>query len=241
MTIDNNDTRPTTRTSSRRMTSRDLACAGVAGVGILAGLGQAVLWAKIAPQERWIAYTDSDPLALPTESVHRFTAIGMFALISLVIGIVLAVAAWQIRFARSWQLLVSAVLGAGAGSALALWLGPIMAGGELPVNVHPVEHDVMVTMPPSISWTLVAVTPVAVALIYTFMASWHSDPDLGRPGKPGADVPDEVASLTTAPIPVVGPAGPASTGSSPMGPPGVWAGAPPSAPLGKDGAEGQQH
>jgi len=199
-----------------KVPSRNLAYAAVAGVGVLAGLGQAVLWSQIAPQERWVAYVDSDPLSLPTESLHRFTAIGMFALISLVIGIVLAVAAWQIRFARSWQLLVSAGLGAAVGSALALWIGPIMAGGELPVNVHPVDQPVMVTMPPSISWTLVAVTPMAVMLVYTFLAAWHPDPDLGRPptvgGPPpaaGADAGDHsaeaLASMPTAPIPITPP------------------------------------
>jgi hypothetical protein len=142
----------------------------------------------------------------------------MFALISLVIGIVLAVAAWQIRFARSWQLLVSAGLGAAGGSALALWLGPIMAGGELPVNVHPVDQPVIVSMPPSISWTLVAVTPMAVMLIYTFLAAWHPDPDLGRPPAAGVQPPDAgpvtgaqgadaLASMPTAPIPIIPPGG----------------------------------
>jgi hypothetical protein len=186
----------------------------VAGVGVLAGVGQAVLWAAIAPQERWVAYPDRQPAALPTESMHRFTAIAMFALISLVIGVVLAVAAWQIRFARGVAMLLSAGSGAAAGSCLALWIGPMLAGGQLPVNVHPTGIPVMVTMPPSISWMLVVVAPLAVLLIYTVMASWHPDPKLGRrqvargtdaaAGAPAAGPVDwdEMATLTTAPIPL---------------------------------------
>lgn len=201
--------------SSGKLRPRDIACGAVAAVGILAGIGQAVLWSAIAPQERWVAYPNHGPLALPTESTHRFTAIGMFALISLVIGVVLAVAAWQIRFARGAQMLLSAGLGAAAGSSLALWLGPVFAGGRLPVNVHPVGAAELVTMPPSISWTLVVVAPLAVLVIYTFLASWHPDAKLGRPqvtrGSDGLVAGgatdqsvnwDELATLTTAPIPL---------------------------------------
>lgn len=190
-----------------------VACASVGFVGVLIGLGQAVLWAAIAPHERWIAYPDRDPLSLPTESTHRFTAIGMFALISVVIGIVLAVAAWQIRFARSWQMLATAGAGVAGGSCLALWWGPVLAGGQLPVNVHPVGQAVMVSMPPSISWTLVLVAPLFLLLTYAFLASWHPDPNLGHPNREsavahsGSAYPQfgdpAMASRRTAPIPIV--------------------------------------
>lgn len=190
------------------MRSRWVACAAVALVALVAGVGQAFLWSAIAPRQRWIVYRP-DPsrfaqghnfAPLPTENVDRFTAIGMFAMMSLVIGVVIGTAAWQIRFARGLSMLLSAGIGCAVGSSVALWLGPRLAGGVLPAVLagQGVDHDQMVTMPPSISWTSVVVAPLFAVAVYTVTAAWHPDPGLG--GASGRQLEEPF----TAPIPAVG-------------------------------------
>lgn len=192
-------------------------------VGVITGVVQAFVWAWLAPQERWVVLArDGRALALPTESSHRFTSIALFALLSLVIGIVIAVAAWQIRFARGLEMLLAAGGGCAVGSVAALLIGPKLAGGvfpwELVARSGKPAHDLMVSMPPSISWTLLVVAPLAAVGIYTFLVAWHPDTELGRRPRPagggGRPIPgsaadaaywNSLATATTAPIPIAGP------------------------------------
>ncbi|MDQ6657543.1 MAG: DUF2567 domain-containing protein [Actinomycetota bacterium] len=155
-------------------------------VGVIAGVVQAFVWAALAPRERWVVLAkDGSALPLPTESSHRFTSIGLFALMSLLIGIELAVAAWQIRFARGPEMLLAVGLGCAVGSAAALLIGPRLAGGVFPNELVKTSgrptHDLMVSMPPSITWVLVVVAPLLGVAVYTFVAAWHQDAELGRP------------------------------------------------------------
>jgi hypothetical protein len=171
------------------MRSRWVACAVVAVVAVIAGVGQAFLWSAIAPRQRWIVYRP-DPsrfpdghnfASLPTENVDRFTAIGMFAMMSLVIGVVIGTAAWQIRFARGLSMLLSAGSGCAVGSSVALWLGSRLSGGVLPAVLakQGVDHDQIVTMPPGISWTSLVIAPLFAVAVYTVIAAWHPEPGLG--------------------------------------------------------------
>lgn len=165
-----------------------IACLAVGLVALVAGIGQAFLWAATAPHQRWIVYKP-DPqrfpdghnyLSLPTENVDRFTSIGMFAMMSAVIGVVIGVAAWQIRFARGLTMLLAAGIGCAAGSLLALLIGPAMAGGVLPAVLAPTaDHDQLVSMPITISWTVAVVAPMLALVVYTMLAAWHPELDLG--------------------------------------------------------------
>jgi len=190
------------------MGSRWMACAAVGVVAVIAGVGQAFLWSAIAPRQRWIVYRP-DPSRFPdghnfaplaTENVNRFTAIGMFAMMSLVIGVVIGTAAWQIRFARGLPMLLSAGIGCAVGSSVALLLGARLSGGVLPAVLakQGVDHDQIVTMPPGISWTTLVIAPLFAVAVYTVIAAWHPDPGLaGAPRRK----PEEPV---TAPIPGVG-------------------------------------
>lgn len=188
-------------------------------VGVIAGVVQAFVWAWLAPQERWVVLAkDGSALPLPTESSHRFTSIGLFALMSLVIGIVLAVAAWQIRFARGLEMLLAVGLGCAVGSVVALLIGPKLAGGVFPDELVKTSgkpaHDLMVSMPPSITWVLVVVAPLLGVAVYTFVAAWHPDAELGHPrprgvpskmsaaGQPTSPTEGWFAEQITAPIPI---------------------------------------
>lgn len=150
---------------------------------MLAGIAQMGLWLLIAPRQQWVQYArDGSALVLPTEDVYRFTSIAIFSMLSIVIGVVLAVAAWQLRTARGPVMLLAGAAGLAAGSALALWLGPLLAGGDYPWELLAREGtpavDRIVTFPPTISWVTVILSPLFFVLVYTFVATWHSDPGL---------------------------------------------------------------
>lgn len=141
------------------------------------------LWLLIAPRQQWVQYArDGSALVLPTEDVYRFTSIAIFSMLSIIIGVVLAVAAWQLRTARGTTMLLAGAAGLAAGSALALWLGPVLAGGDYPWELLAEQGrpavDRLVTFPPTISWITVIISPLFYVLLYTFMATWHSDPEL---------------------------------------------------------------
>ena len=55
--------------------------------------------------------------ALPTTSTYHFVDVAVFALSGMVIGILLAVGAWQLRAARGWQMIVALVGGSLLGAA----------------------------------------------------------------------------------------------------------------------------
>lgn len=195
-----------------------IACLAVGLVALMAGIGQAFLWAAIAPHQRWIVYKP-DPerfpdghnyLPLPTENVDRFTSIGMFAMMSVVIGVVIGVAAWQIRFARGLTMLLAAGIGCAAGSVLALLIGPAMAGGVLPAVLAPTaDRDQLVSMPITISWTVAVVAPMLALVVYTMLAAWHPELDLGSRRAPAAPADP---SGSTGPNGSAGPSGSAGTG-----------------------------
>ncbi|NNG34630.1 DUF2567 domain-containing protein [Nakamurella aerolata] len=155
----------------------------ITAVGLLAGIAQMGLWLLIAPRQQWVQYArDGSALVLPTEDVYRFTSIAIFSMLSIIIGVVLAVAAWQLRTARGTTMLLAGAAGLAAGSALALWLGPVLAGGDYPWELLAEQGrpavDRLVTFPPTISWITVIISPLSYVLLYTFMATWHSDPEL---------------------------------------------------------------
>jgi len=194
-----------------------IACLAVGLMALIAGIGQAFLWAAIAPHQRWIVYKP-DPqrfpdghnyLPLPTENVDRFTSIGMFAMMSVVIGVVIGVAAWQIRFARGLTMLLAAGIGCAVGSLAALLIGPAMAGGVLPAVLAPTaDRDQLVSMPITISWTVAVVAPLLALVVYTMLAAWHPELDLGSRRAPAAPAGQTGGAGAGDPTGPTGPTGP---------------------------------
>ena len=170
---------------------------GVAAVALIAMLGAAALWIVLTPQQQWIVYPQTpdlpqgQALSLPLESYFRFTSIAFFTLGALVVGIVMAVAAWQIRFARGVPMVLVLIGSLAAGSALGLLIGHLVRGGVDPavVAANGVTTPTLVEMPASISRWAVVIAPGVAAVVYVLTAAWHSDPDLGRPQvRSGADL-----------------------------------------------------
>lgn len=202
---------------------------GVAVVAVFAMLGASALWILLTPQQQWIVYPQTpdlpqgQALSLPLESYFRFTSIAFFTLGALVVGIVTAVAAWQIRFARGVPMVMVLVGSLASGSALGMLIGHLVRGGVDPavVAANGVTTPTLVEMPASISRWAVVIAPGVAAVVYVLTAAWHSDPDLGRPQVPstpelGSTVPsdpsvhydrsvpsDRPGDPITAPIPVV--------------------------------------
>lgn len=203
----------------RRVT---VAHAGVAAAAVIAMLGASALWIVLTPQQQWIVYPQTaelpkgQALSLPLESYYRFTSIAFFALGALVVGVVMAVAAWQIRFARGTPMVLVLVGSLAAGAALGLFVGHLVRGGVDPavLAAQGVATPTLVQMPASISRWAIVIAPGIAAVMYALTAAWHSDPDLGRPqalarnGSDSADQPfgspfQSPGDPITAPIPVV--------------------------------------
>lgn len=181
--------------------------------GLLAMLGAGALWALLAPVQQEVAYPpsqqapDGQALSLPLESYYRFGSVAVFVLLSIVVGVVMGVAAWQIRFARGPETALALAAGTGAGSAIALAVGRWVHGGVADPDAlaATVSAPTLVSRTLEVSWWSVVVAPAVALVLYTLAAAWHSDPDLGRPRPPAGDAtgvgggPEPV----TAPIPVV--------------------------------------
>ena len=156
--------------------------AGLLLGGVLLGLAQAGLWARIAPGEVFKIFTDGGYGSLPTASGFRYTAIAMFCVIGLVVGIIQAVGAWAWRSVRGSITLLGVGLGAGVGALTAYLIGRAVAGGVLPGSVGAAPTERIVHAPPvSGSAIVLLAQPAAALLVYTLLAAWSGRADLGRP------------------------------------------------------------
>ena len=125
----------------------------------------------------------------------------IFALSGMVIGILLAIGAWQLRSARGWQMVVTLVGGSLLGALLAWAVGAWLAPGVDPASVGATAADSIVVAPPTTGTVLVVLAqPALAAAVYTFLVAWNGHPDLGR----GVDLSPAVAGTQrTDPSPAV--------------------------------------
>lgn len=146
----------------------------------LTGIPLGWIWSRIAPPEHVRVYEANQLVPLQLESWHRFDALGLYALLALVMGIVTAVGVWFLRERRGPVIMIAAVL----GGLLAGWLGTSMgmsfADSHYAIAGAPKLGDV-VTKAPEIEslWVLLA-QPLATALVYGLLAGWNGRDDLGR-------------------------------------------------------------
>ena len=154
----------------------------VLGICGLIGVVQGAVWALVAPGIPYQVLADGRFGPLPTTSTYHFVGAAMFALSGMVIGIVVAAAAWQFRAARGWQMLVTVVGGSLVGATVGWLLGEVLAGGVDPATVGATAADSIVTAPATTGTALVVVAqPALAAAVYTFMAAWNGHPTLDRP------------------------------------------------------------
>ena len=158
------------------------ALAIVGGALLVLGVLQGLVWAAVAPGVPYKVLADGRFGALPTTSTYHFVAAAIFALSGMVIGVVVAAAAWQIRSARGWQMLVTVVGGSLVGATVGWLLGEVLAGGVDPASVGATAADSIVTAPATTgTWLVVLAQPALAAAVYTFMAAWNGHPTLDRP------------------------------------------------------------
>lgn len=161
----------------------------VLGLCVVIGLIQGVAWAFLAPGIPYKVLADGRFGALPTTSTYHFVDVALFALSGMAIGILLAIAAWQVRSTRGWQMLVALVGGSLLGSLVAWAVGTVLAPGVDPASVGATAADSIVIAPPTLGTILVVLAqPALAAAVYTFLVAWNGHPDLDRQSAPDYEV-----------------------------------------------------
>ncbi|GGM12386.1 DUF2567 domain-containing protein [Nakamurella endophytica] len=156
---------------------------------VLLGVGQAVLWAALAPGEQFQVAKDGGYAALPTESVHQWTSVAMFAVLGIVVGVCVAVAAWGARSVRGTVALVAVGVANGVGALTGYLVGRVIAPGVDPASVGASSAARLVFAPPVLGNAMVVLAQPALAVVtYTVLVLWNGQPDLGRSeGRRGPD------------------------------------------------------
>ncbi len=161
---------------------RLLASGGlIAGALVLLGVVQGVVWSRVAPGQQVKVFADGAYVSLPTADYHPFTALAIFVLAGIAVGLVAAVALWRVRAIRGTATLLALFLGASAGAAVAFGVSLALVGGVDPAAVGATGHESIVIAAPTLATPLVLVgEPAAAVLVYTFLAAWDGRADLGR-------------------------------------------------------------
>ena len=148
---------------------------------VVLGVAQGVIWAFTAPGIPYQVLADGRFGALPTTSTYHFVDVALFAFSGMALGILLAVAAWQARSVRGWQMLLALAGGSLLGALIAWSIGAWIAPGTDPASVGVSSADSIVTAPPTTGTILVVLAqPALAAAVYTFLVAWNGHPDLGR-------------------------------------------------------------
>lgn len=146
--------------------------AALIGIGsALAGAVLGVVWGLLAPPEHVLIGHDG-AISLMNESTHRFDAIGMFAFMSLALGVLCGAVAWLWRSARGPLLVVGLVLGCLLGAWLAEEVGVSIATHRFPVGD---EFDLgqVVAIPPSLRMSEIrAIGPDWLDPLLTWCGGW---------------------------------------------------------------------
>ncbi len=167
----------------------------VLGTCLVIGVVQGLVWARVTPGVPFKVLADGRYGALPTTSYYHFLGVAIFALSGMVIGVVLAVALWQARAARGWQVLLALAGGSLGGAGLGWWLGSVTASGVDPATVGASAADSIVVAAPTTGTALVVLAqPALAALVYTVLAAWNGRPDLGRPWVRDGGLAEEIGA-----------------------------------------------
>lgn len=171
-------------------------------VAVVLGVVQGAVWAGLAPRPPYKVYADGTFLGLPTVSSQLFIGIAIYALLGLVVGIVLAAGVWRIRRVRGTFTLLGLTGAAAVGAWLAYVVGNAMSTGIDPASIGATGAESLVAALPGHYALAIVAEPALAAAVYTFLAAWNGNPQLGRPqGRASAD------SLPAGPVPATEPGG----------------------------------
>ncbi|MDG3012044.1 DUF2567 domain-containing protein [Rhodococcus sp. D2-41] len=142
------------------------------GIGsALAGALLGVVWGLLAPPEHVLIGHDG-AISLMNESTHRFDAIGMFAFMSLALGVLCGAVAWLWRSARGPLMVVGLVLGCLLGAWLAEEVGVSLATHRFPVGGD-FDLGQVVAIPPSLRLSEIRVVgPDWLSPLLTWCGGW---------------------------------------------------------------------
>ncbi len=151
------------------------------GASVLIGAVVGAIWAKIAPGRQYQIFSNQTWAPLPTESLHKFTAFGIFAATGLVIGLMTAAAAWHFRELRGPLMLLISGLCAAAGTLVAGVVGGWLVSGVDPSSAALSGVQEIVTAPAVLDgWPAYLAAPTGAIVAYTFLVAWNGLPNLGR-------------------------------------------------------------
>jgi hypothetical protein len=152
----------------------------VALVGVL-GVPLGWIWSQLAPGQRMrVIAADREPVPLPLESWHRFEDLAVFLLLGLAAGVLVGAVMWLLRERRGPVLMLAAIAGSVLAGWLAMRLGVAFGQLRFAVPARPAVGAVLERAPVLESGWGVLAQPLAVALVYGFLAAWNGHDDLGR-------------------------------------------------------------
>jgi hypothetical protein len=161
---------------------------------VVFGLGApfGLLWSKLAPHVE-LVQTQYGPYPIEGEPEGYWADDGYFLLMSIAMGIVIAVAAWfLLRRYRGPILLAALVIGSAAASVLAAWLGNKIGWSHYVDQVNHAPVDTHIFRPVKlrtgtsslymgfIPWVrgTMLVQALSAAAVYTGLAGFHASPTL---------------------------------------------------------------
>ncbi len=165
------------------LVSRREVGVAVAAVGALALLGVAVgaLWTAVSPHVG-VVITSGGPSFQPNGGDEFYAAEGVFGLISVVMGVLSAVATWYgLRQWRGPMQLLALVLGGLAGAVVAWQLGRSLGLSQFQELLRSTDVGREFNRPVDVrAKGFLLVQPLVAAMVYVWLASWMAQPDLGQ-------------------------------------------------------------
>jgi hypothetical protein len=146
-------------------------------LGALGGIA----WGLLAPAEQDIVVAADRAVPLNGESGHEFDAVAIFACISAVLAVVIAVGAWLLVRPRGPVLYGGILLGSVTGAATMAVIGEGVARIRFP-HVDEPQVDQIIALAPNIGTMLVLiVAPLVASLCVLIMATFSPHDNLGAP------------------------------------------------------------
>lgn len=148
-------------------------------VGIGSGVLGGILWGLIAPAQQVLVVATDRGAPLTGESAHEFDAVAIFACISAVVGLLLAVGAWRLARSRGPILYAGILIGSAVGAVTMAVVGEGVARLRHPHVSNPQIHDVVALAPGLGTVMVLIVAPLVASLVVLLMSALDKRDDLG--------------------------------------------------------------
>lgn len=148
-------------------------------VTALLGVPAGAIWALLAPAVHLLVVAEDRGIVLTTESLHRFDALAIFVGVTLVVGVLSAVALWAMRRLRGPAAAAALSLGSVLGAGVAALVGMGLARLRFPAPEGAAVDSVVASAPGLSTPLVLIVQPFAAALVYLLLVALSPDDDLG--------------------------------------------------------------